>query len=299
MKRRLVKQGEATLMISLPAKWLKERNLEKGSEIDLEESENSLLISSNGVLGKKETEINLTKLSESAIRTLITSTYRLGFDVIKVNFDSEDKYTILKETIKTKLIGFDITQKKETFCIVENITEPSEEQFDNIMEKIIYNIQELLESTKKRMTKEIKDFDYEEIEQRLIQYDNFCRRVVSKKKAPIKKSELFWTFISTFMRGQREIYHLNKYLDKEDATISKDTILFFDNCITVFDMLKKSYFKKEISLLEEIHELEEKIINKKMCELFKKNKDAIIVYYISSSIRNFYLSSSSLIGLLL
>ena len=33
MKRKLVKQGAGTMMISLPTKWIKENNLDKGDEV--------------------------------------------------------------------------------------------------------------------------------------------------------------------------------------------------------------------------------------------------------------------------
>ena len=37
MKRKLVQQGAATMMVSLPSKWIKKFGLKKGDEIDLEE----------------------------------------------------------------------------------------------------------------------------------------------------------------------------------------------------------------------------------------------------------------------
>ena len=36
MKRKVVKQGKSTLMISLPSKWVKDNNINRGDEIDLQ-----------------------------------------------------------------------------------------------------------------------------------------------------------------------------------------------------------------------------------------------------------------------
>ena len=55
MKRKLVKQGAATMMISLPSKWIKENSLEKGSEVELEEEGSSVMISVDKKEKKKET----------------------------------------------------------------------------------------------------------------------------------------------------------------------------------------------------------------------------------------------------
>ena len=54
-------------MVSLPAKWLKTLNLGKGDEIDVEEIENSLVITKEGTKGKKEAEINLTTQTDTGI----------------------------------------------------------------------------------------------------------------------------------------------------------------------------------------------------------------------------------------
>ena len=40
--RKLVKQGTATLMVSLPAKWIKQQELEKGSQVEVEENNESV-----------------------------------------------------------------------------------------------------------------------------------------------------------------------------------------------------------------------------------------------------------------
>ena len=43
MKRKLVKQGPATLMVSLPVKWLQSQNLNKGDEVDIEVKDNKIV----------------------------------------------------------------------------------------------------------------------------------------------------------------------------------------------------------------------------------------------------------------
>jgi len=136
MKRSLVKQGESTMMVSLPTKWIKDNNLVKGEEIDISQLDNNLLISSKPINKKTETTITLIGVTESIIRTLITNAYRSGYDKIKIIYSNEKQYLILNDVLKTRLIGFDVTKKENEYCLVENITEPSEEQFENIIIKI-------------------------------------------------------------------------------------------------------------------------------------------------------------------
>ena len=60
MKRKLVKQGAATMMISLPSKWIKENGLDKGDEIELIEQGGELLIKSRESQEHNNLKINLS-----------------------------------------------------------------------------------------------------------------------------------------------------------------------------------------------------------------------------------------------
>jgi phosphate uptake regulator len=296
MKRKLVKQGAATMMISLPARWIKENNLKKGSEIDLEQADNNLLVSAKPIEEvKSEITIKLANLTESSVRTLITNTYRRGYDIIKVDFDNEKQFKILNQVVKTRLIGFDITKKQEGSCTVESITEPSLEQFDTIIRKIFFNISELFEVTKKRMQGKALD-DYEEIEERIQKYDNFCRRVISKRKIINPKSEFLWTFFVLLIHGQREIYHLNKLLG---IKISDKTEELLEDAKTMFGLIMNAYLEKNIDLLAKVHSLEKELIYKKGYSLLKKTKEGPIIYHIMLAIREFYQSNSPLSGLIM
>jgi len=298
MKRKLVKQGAATMMISLPAKWVKQNNLKKGSEIDLEQADNNLLISAKPIEEvKSEITIKLANLTESSIRTLITNTYRRGYDIIKVNFENEKQFKILNNVVKTRLIGFDITEKEKGFCVVESITEPSIEQFDIILKKIFYNITELFEVTKKRIKGNVLD-DYEEIEERIQKYDNFCRRVISKRKLINPKSEFLWTFLALLIHGQREIYHLNKLLG---IKVSDKTKELLEDAKSMFELIKKAYLEKNIDLLAKVHSLEKELIYKKAFSILQKTKgkENPIIYHIMVAIREFYQSNSPLSGLIM
>lgn len=298
MRRKLVKQGAATMMISLPAKWIKENSLEKGSEVDLEQIDNQLMISAEAIERKSETSIGLINLSESSIRTLITNTYRKGYDRIHVNFKNDLQLAILKHTIKTKLIGFEITKKEKNTCVVESITEPSEEQFDNLVRKFLFGIEELFKITENRLNNPENTYDFEELQERIQRYDNFCRRVISKRKLINKNSEFLWCVLVLLLHGQRELYHLNRALDFK---VSEKLKKFFKETKNVFDLIQKAYLEKDVSYMAELHELNNDLMYKKGYSLLEKSKgkETIILYYILSSTRKFFQVNSPLSGILI
>lgn len=301
MKRKLVKQGAATLMVSLPSKWLRKFSLGKGDEIDVEETEDSLIMTKEGPESKKEAEITLTKEVETGLRTMLVNTYRAGYDLVKVNYSSESQFEAVKKAIKGYVLGYDITKREKGCCIIESITDPSPEQFDAIMNKIFFSIKEIIAITKERLSgKKVYD-SYEEIGLRIHQYSSFCRRIVSKRKKDVKDPNLFWTFQTLLVHGQRDLYHLNRFLDKNQIKASKETISFLDEILEMVELIAKAYSKKETTHLEQVHEDEKELIYKKGHSMLssKKGKENIAVYYLMSSARNFYLASSPLMGLLL
>ncbi|MBR9704127.1 phosphate uptake regulator PhoU [Candidatus Pacearchaeota archaeon] len=297
MKRKIVKQGAATLMISLPATWARENNLEKGGEVSIEEQKNNLIISPDDLnQSKKSIEINLESNTESSIRTIITTTYRLGYDEIKINFQGIEAIKIISDIVNNTLIGFEIINKTQNSCVIENITEPSQDSFDNIFNKVLLNIDELLELSKDAINN--KKIDFIHTSKKIQQFDNFCRRVLSKNKN-IEESKLLWHFHSSILHASRDLTHLLKYLSKNKTKQDEVAINLLNESKNIFEILKGAYLEKSIKNIEIIHDIYNNTIEKKSQDFFKKSNDPVIVHHLLNSIRNFYLASSPLTGLII
>jgi len=295
MKRKVVRQGAATMMVSLPSKWVKKVHLKKGDEIDIEESNGALTISREAVAVKKHATVNISSYTESAVRIAIWNAYRTGYDSVLVRFKDEKQYKIIKDVIKNYIVGFDIVKREKDNCMLENISEPSEEQFDVIFRKILYNISLLLEITEDRLRNKPVVDDYKEVVMKIHQYDNFCRRVITKRHLPY--ANLLWTFLVLITHGQREIYYLNKFLDT--SSVHFRNFEFFEKLKRMFDFVQDGYAKKDIVSIEKMHDLQ-KGNYEYFCKLIQKNgRENVVLYHISAAMRNFYFTGSPLLSLLL
>ena len=67
----------------------------------------------------------------------------------------------------------------------------------------------------------------------------------------------------------------------------------------IFDTLKEAYDKKDIALLEKVHDLNKEIVYKHCYTAMEKGDEVIINHNLTCAIRGFYLASSPLIGLFL
>ncbi len=294
MKRKLVKQGAATLMVSIPSKWAKLHHLDKGDELEIEERNNVLILAPKENARVKEKKITLKTHTESAIRTYVTTLYRTGYDRISISASKPETIKIIEELVEKQLLGFEITKKKGTECEIETISEPSADQFNNIFSKMILNIEELFDIVDRTLNggKEA----YEETEQRIARFDNACRRIIIKQK--YEEDQLKWSFHTSLNHSQREIYHLLQYLSKNKVKTTKESKDLLNKLREFLNLIKEAYLKKDIAYLESLHTSEKETIYKTGYVSFKKT-DPVVVHHLLGAIRNLYLASSPLIGLFL
>src|SRR3989344_411884 len=186
----------------------------------------------------------------------------------------------------------------EKKCSIENITEPSPEQFDVLLQKIFDNTKSLLGFTRQRLQGAAVKEDYLAITHRVHQYDNFCRRVISKTNKFGSASTSFWTFLSLLLHAQRELYHLNQYLDKNKVLFKEKAL--FEGFERILEALLQAYKQKNIEEIDLIHTLEKELVYKEFYRIVQKGKkEAIITHHLTTGIKELYLASSPLMTVIL
>ncbi len=300
MKRKLVKQGTATMMISLPSKWVKQNRLEKGSEVDIDEKDNSIIINTEeSKKQKKEIIIEITKENRGNIKNILTHIYRRDFDKITIlNIDS----VLLKElrNIVQLLLGFEIISKDSNKCILENVSEPTENKYESILKKVFSIIKDDIDI----IIGDLKNNKYEnqlEIEESRIQGDRFvlfCRRLLTRGKS--SNSILDWELLTSLMRIHHNFYYMYKYSSENNIKIEKSVLDLLENLKDYFELFIDSYYNKNINSIHKINELSKKYQFGKSLELIEKskNKNAVVHSYIRESFRNIQLATSPIYGMI-
>ncbi len=296
MKRKLVEQGSCTLMVSLPKSWGRKQCLKKGDEVNIEEQGDAIIISPALASKKKSISINLTTNTESAIRLIIINAYRSGYDNIRLSFKTEAQYKYILGTIQNYTLGFEMTRKTSEDCALENISEPSEEKFDVLFSKIFNSLTLFIQGTHERLTTKARN-DYHLILMNIHKYDNFCRRIITKQRVHADTAHFYWNFLSVLIHTARELYHLNKYLDAHMVRKKESYTGLFNLMQEQISLIENAYYKKDISKIERLHELEPHIL--KMVYHDLKKKESPIPFHLNAALRHLYLSTSPLLGLIL
>jgi len=153
MKRKLIKQGRGgSFTINLPKKWVDQRNLKAGEDININEIEGNLIVSQGVREKKKSITIDITGMYARTISIIIKSVYQRGFTELKVNYDDEKvinykstyrrkKYshilvTELINEITSELIGFEIVDQGNKYITIKQISKVDEKDFEPTLRRI-------------------------------------------------------------------------------------------------------------------------------------------------------------------
>ncbi len=131
--RRVQKFGKSTLMVSLPAKWVKQVNLKPGDEVLIEVINNvSLRITPLSMLSKlpeKSVRILISRTSsEETLTRCLYATYILGYDRIviesKDGYLSEYQLKSIRQLIRN-LIGLEIVEYSPNRITMQVFVDPT------------------------------------------------------------------------------------------------------------------------------------------------------------------------------
>ncbi|MEK6900366.1 MAG: hypothetical protein AABX05_04555 [Nanoarchaeota archaeon] len=301
MKRKLVQQGTTTLMVSLPSDWIQRFKLRKGQEVDITDAKDNLIIASSERKQKKEITLSFKTHTESAIRIMLTNAYRAGYDVLTVKNIGKGQLKIIREVLQNYLLGMEITHQDKGTCVIESITEPHEEKFEVVFQKIFSGITGMIKSTAARIENNTPFTDCEFTMQNIHKYDNFCRRIMAKENLYSDKAIFFWNFLSLVTHAPRELYHLNRYLDKQKLRFGKEKKSYAQHLSSMqesLSSLRHAYQEKDISAIEMAHEKARKILFVKMYDQMEKD-NSMVLHHLWAAMRNLYLSTSPLMGLMM
>lgn len=255
MKRKLVKQGAATMMISLPSKWIKENNLGKGDEIDLVE-ENNLIRVGVEIKIKKNFEIEINQDNVHDLYPILTHAYRKGFDKIVLKGKSNDIAREVRKITNDILLGFEITDIANNSIVLENISEPTEQKYDIMMKKVFQIIEETHSLILRDFEKNKFDSmgDIEDLRKQQDRFILFCRRLLVKGKAE-KSIELNWELLTFLMHIEHSFFYMYKYIDENGIAKDSETIKLLGELGKYYGLFKNAYFDSDIASIHKINNL--------------------------------------------
>ncbi len=247
MERKLVKQGRNALTTTLPAKWLKERNLKAGDTINIKEHNKNLVISTSLMAEKKCVTIDLREANRLIMFHKVIGKYVEGYD----------KITLLHNNLKDVkdipqfFLGIIIEEDTPKRTVLRSIISVPEERFNAVLRRaghlLVQEAKLLVELTEKKATKEDVKKEHDMLDYNL----RYCLRYLNKYEST-EHSYKHFLLTSTLEIVGDQIKKIAKYIDgdKKLAKQVSEVIEQYVSCLfkhdfkRMFIIIKK--FKKEI-----------------------------------------------------
>ncbi len=298
MKRKLVKQGAATMMVSLPSKWIKANKLGKGYEVDMLEDNNILKIGVE-LSVKKNFEVEINEQNRHDLQAILTHAYRRGFEKIILKGKSNDFFKDAKKATNDFLLGFEITDMQRDKLALENILEPTEQKYDVILKKVFQTIDEAYEILFEDFGKNKFDSfqDIEDLRKQQERFVLFSRRLLVKGKSE-KNKELHWELLTFLLHIMHELYYLYKFSFENKVAKNKDIIFLLKELKDYYTLFGKAYFEKDLNFIHKINVMKTHYQFGECLRALEKSKgkDTIVLSYIREIFRLIQIGTSPILS---
>ncbi|MBI4980560.1 phosphate uptake regulator PhoU [Candidatus Woesearchaeota archaeon] len=181
MKRSIVQHGSSSLTITLPRKWVEKFKLNKGDELEVEESGSRIIISTQQESGSSKKEFSD---KESGIFTgnNLSHLYQLGYDEVEIRFS--DSKTV--DEVKRRLpncMGWEIIDQTEKKIYIKSIATTLETEFEQLLRKSFLLINELAKGLAEVLEKQQYGRlpELRALEQLNNKFTDVCIRILNKR----------------------------------------------------------------------------------------------------------------------
>src|SRR3989338_5351876 len=133
MKRKINRVGTNTLTVSLPTAWAKQYNLKPGQEVELRTYGSRITLEPLEV----KSELTLSFLSSADFsRRAFFKSYTQGYDEVTIEYPDPEIAARIHANLHL-MLGFGIVSQTAKMCIIKNIAEGLDSEFDAIFNRFI------------------------------------------------------------------------------------------------------------------------------------------------------------------
>ena len=242
MRRKIIKQGAATLTLSLPAKWTKKFNLKAGGEVDVEEQDESLIVKATGERSTYKETLDVTALT-LLLKRILVSRYLKGIDELEVKVKDNNQARIVQDRVRD-LIGMEIVGQTKNKLILKDLSGTTEQTFDQILRRVFFMLGTVAEESVKAFKKHEVDLTYlADMEGNINRFTDHCLRMLYKcgYHEP-SKTPVMYAIIMLLEQLADEYKLLLQYMMENKLSLDNANIMLFERISKLFKQFETLYY---------------------------------------------------------
>jgi len=265
MKRKIIKLGDTTHVISLPAVWFRDNELGAGDELEVEIAGPDLRVSTKKDPNLEKITLYLKNLSKSSIAAHLKAAYVKGYGEIKLIVGDGSAIETVQD-IFSSMIGFEIIEQAKDIVIIKDLSYEGEISPIMIIKKcfaIISSCSEdglkAVKNGDKKVLSELKERDF--VLNRFINF--YLRKIIQNKWVVEKDSKLLFSFINLLEYLGDHYSNMSKALSKQDDAVHNDVVEFWEYMNKMTQTISENFFEFNneaiVMILDSIHKLNKRI----------------------------------------
>lgn len=296
MRRKLIRQGGGGgITVYLPRKWIERQKLQAGNEVEVEEEDNLLKISSTGAKKPKEIYFELKEEYGKNILYVLKQFYRQGYEKIILRYSSEEQYKSIKTIVEKDFLGLEIIEKKDNKCVIESIAEAKEEKYEIFLRKMFQIISLAIEI----ITEEGNSDELKDLANKMNAYQNFGKMVVANLRKGLTDYD-HYSLLSYLNNLLADFQKLKSELVSKKIKLSKNNLILLKGEAELFDKIETAFFKEDFESLIKCNQEAHQKIDQALKKINSvSGKEFIFIHYYLETIRLMYGAISPMTGIII
>jgi phosphate uptake regulator len=289
MKRKIIKIADTTYVVSLPLKWVRERGIVKGQEVELQEENNNIIMSfgaDSAHTYKYEIDVgNLVKVPDR----YVTALYRRGVDEITIRYSQPKTCNSIQTCLSEQTIGMEIISQKKDFCVIKDLTGQELKDFQPVLRRIWLLIKEMAaDSLALALSKDIdglKNMFYRDRD--INKFSNYCCRILlNDSSISDYKRVVYFHFIRNLEEVADSYKDFCLYYCRETPKLNEKIMSMFKRINTYYESFYGLFYNFNKEGVDEML-LEYDHLKARFVELHKeKGCDPTTVYYLQDIVQS-------------
>lgn len=275
MRRKLIQHGLSSLTISLPRKWVKEKNLKKSDEVELCELNGKLIIAANKYYEPQKIEVDISN-SQPMIRKIIGATFKSGFHEVNIKFSSFEELKVVQDLMREQFSGFEIINQTKSSILIKNVSQSNFDEFNNVLRRFFFVLSSIAHDTSDAIEKNdfkwLKNITLMKIESD--KYADYCRRAINMGfEAEFKRLAPLYTIIEQLEKVVDRYKEICEYISSNKVKVNDQIKLFIKALSEFQESFYNLFYKFELSGMVEFgknKEILQKKLDKSALEFSKK-----------------------------
>jgi len=196
-------------------------------------------------------------------------------------------------------LGFEITEKSARSCVVENISEPTEEKYEVMLKKIFFINNEMIEV----ILNDFENGDFKnsgEIDEMKKLQDKlilFCRRLVIADKYD-KHQVLSWELLTFLMHISHSLSYFYSYAEKHKIKKDNGLIKMLKALGEYFELYRAAFYQEDIRSVHRINTLKKKYQFGQCLDMIERahGKRAVAYCYLKDVFRLIQIGTSPILS---